>query len=62
MDSENQLAKLGVRVLELQNHVILMCEKCGEIWNQDGSNSWVCPKGVTGIKTVKHVTVFALTF
>lgn len=34
-----------IRVLELENCVILMCEVCGETWSPDGSNSWVCPNG-----------------
>jgi tRNA(Ile2) C34 agmatinyltransferase TiaS len=48
MTSEEQPAELGVskiRVLELENCVILMCEKCGETWSPGGSNSWVCPNG-----------------
>jgi hypothetical protein len=48
MDSENQLAELGalnLRVLRLDNCVILMCEKCGETWSQDRVNSWACPNG-----------------
>ncbi len=45
---ENQLTELSVlnlRVLRLENCVILMCEKCGETWNPDVLNSWACPKG-----------------
>ncbi len=45
---ENQLAELGVlnlRVLRLENCVILMCEKCGETWSPDALNSWACPNG-----------------
>ncbi len=48
MDAENQLMELGalsLRVLRLDNCVILMCEKCGETWNPDGLNSGVCPNG-----------------
>ncbi len=41
--AEPSLSK--IRVLELENCVILMCEKCGETWNPDKSNSWVCPNG-----------------
>ncbi len=51
MDTENQLAELGVskiRTLELESCVILMCEKCGEIWNPDGLNLWACPNGCNG--------------
>ncbi len=45
MNSEQQLAELGVRMLKLENHVILMCEKCGEVWSPDTLNSWACPNG-----------------
>jgi hypothetical protein len=48
MDTENQLAKLGalnLRVLRLDNCVILMCEECGEIWSPDGLDSGACPNG-----------------
>ncbi len=41
--AEPSLSK--IRVLELENCVILMCEKCGETWNPDKLNSWVCPNG-----------------
>ncbi len=48
MDSEKESAEPNlskIRILELENYVILMCEKCGEIWSLDGSNSWACPNG-----------------
>ncbi len=48
MTSEKQSVEPGllkIRVLELENCVILMCEKCGETWNPDKLNSWVCPNG-----------------
>lgn len=48
MDSEDKLAELvlsKIRVLKLENRVILMCEKCGKIWDLNGSNSLVCPNG-----------------
>ncbi len=34
-----------IRVLELENCVIMMCEKCGEIWNPHALNSCACPNG-----------------
>ena len=52
MNSDKQLAKLGIRVLKLENHVILMCERCGEIW-ESNENSWICPKGCNR-KTASH--------
>jgi hypothetical protein len=51
MSPKNQLAELGVlnlRVLALENCVILMCEKCGETWSPDALNSWACPNGCNG--------------
>ncbi|VVB85089.1 Uncharacterised protein [uncultured archaeon] len=51
MTSEKQSAEPGIskiRVLELENCIILMCEKCGETWNTDGLNSWACPNGCNG--------------
>ncbi len=55
MKSEKQLVELGIRMLKLENHVILMCERCGEIWETNGSgNSWVCPKGCNQKKTSSH--------
>lgn len=48
MDTENQLAELGVlnlRVLRLNSCVFLMCEKCGETWSSNGLNSGACPNG-----------------
>ncbi len=48
MTSEKQPVEPGllkIRVLELENCVILMCEVCGETWSPDESNSWVCPNG-----------------
>ncbi len=46
--SKKQSAEPGllkIRVLELENCAILMCEVCGETWSLNGSNSWVCPNG-----------------
>ncbi len=55
MNSEQQLAELGVRMLKLENHVLLMCENCGEVWEPKGiENSWVCPKGCNLKKTSSH--------
>ncbi len=55
MNSEKQSAELGIRALELENHVILMCERCGEIWETNGNeSSWVCPKGCNLKKTSSH--------
>ncbi len=55
MNSEQQLAELGVRILKLENHVILMCERCGEVWEpREIENSWVCPKGCNLTKTSSH--------
>ncbi len=48
MISEEQSAELGmskIRVLELENCVILLCDVCGETWSPNESNSWVCPNG-----------------
>jgi hypothetical protein len=48
MTSEKQSAEPGlskIRVLKLENCVILMCEVCGETWSPNGSNSLVCPNG-----------------
>ncbi len=55
MNSEEQLAELGVRMLKLETHVILMCERCGEVWepNENG-DLWVCPKGCNQKKTSSH--------
>jgi rubrerythrin len=55
MNSEQQLAELGVRMLKLENHAILMCEKCGEVWeSNENENSCVCPKGCNLKKTSSH--------
>ncbi len=55
MNSEQQLAGLGVRMLKLETHVILMCERCGEVWEPKGiENSWVCPKGCNMKKISSH--------
>ncbi len=55
MNSEQQLAELGVRMLKLENHVLLMCENCGEVWEPKGiENSLVCPKGCNLKKTSLH--------
>ncbi len=51
MISEKQSAELSIskiRILELDNCVFLMCEKCGETWSPGGLNSWVCPNGCDG--------------
>jgi tRNA(Ile2) C34 agmatinyltransferase TiaS len=56
MTSEQRSAELSIskiRVLELENCVILMCEKCGETWSPDGLNSWACPNGCNGFGAVK---------
>ncbi len=50
MDSENQLAELGVlnlRALKLETCVILMCDVCGEIWSLDGLDSGLVLMDVT---------------
>ncbi len=55
MNSEKQLAELGIRILILENYVILMCEKRGEVWEpKEIENSWVCPKGCNLKKTSSH--------
>ncbi len=55
MNSEQQLAELGVRMLKLETHVILMCENCGEVWeSNENENSWICPKGCNLKKTSSH--------
>jgi rubrerythrin len=55
MNSEKQLAELGIRILKLENHAILMCEKCGEVWeSNENENSCVCPKGCNLKKTSLH--------
>lgn len=51
MTSEKQPVEPGlleIRVLELENCVILMCEKCGETWSPNRLNSWACPNGCDG--------------
>ncbi len=51
MTSEQRSVELSIskiRVLELENCVILMCEKCGETWSPDGLDSWACPNGCNG--------------
>jgi rubrerythrin len=55
MNSEKQLAELGIRILKSETHVILMCERCGEVWEPKGNeNSWVCPKGCNLKKTSSY--------
>ncbi len=48
MDPEKQSAELSglnLRVLRLENCVILMCEVCGQTWSSNGLNSGACPNG-----------------
>ncbi len=56
MTSEQRSAELGIskiRILELENCVILMCEKCGETWSPGRLNSWACPNGCNGFENAK---------
>ncbi len=44
-----ELSISKIRVLELENCVILMCEKCGETWSSNGLSSRACPNGCNGL-------------